>query len=222
MKIIPKPGFARSSAIKAWLLATSLLLVWAGLLWLGSRVTWFVGWPLGVLAGTLLQKGMLRLRQRAIQRCLLPHPAWNDRIGDWLLCRPFLTRLDVERSKLLGGAETNLQKEEESWLRLLPRWMLALSGLTRLMILDFDAKWATRERTRGRLAPLSIGLALSTTALWLIVLILTSLTGTFGEFFLFWVVPYTCLLPYFERRDARSSKGRDGRIIKAWRPKRER
>jgi hypothetical protein len=159
------------------------------------------------LAGALFQKGMLEGRKRAIRRVWVPHPRWNDWLGDWLFCRPFVTRLDLERHKIFHGAAEAFQKEEASWLKILPRAIWILSGLARLMRLDFDSQWAARARAREQLPRLSALEAAANVAFWALLAAAAWATGKVAEVLLFWFLPYVCLLPAFEHEAASSEKG---------------
>lgn len=195
------------------------LLLWGTLGFLAGKGTEFLLWPLGIVAGALLQKGMLEHRLKAVDRQLLTHPGLNDWVGDWFLCRPFLARLTTERARLLAGKEAlqELAKEEKDWRRILGGKFLVPTGFQRLVLLDHQSKWADRLRARGRLprlTPLDLGVGVLSFVTLFAFLVTTN---TFVELFLFWIVPYFVVTPYWETRLMREFSEERVQRVAHWR-----
>jgi hypothetical protein len=195
------------------------VLAWTSTAFLAGPATDFLLWPLGIALGALLQKGMLELRLRSVDRRLLRHPGINDWVGDWVLCRPFLARLATERARLLVGEEAiqEIDQEERDWARILGPKLVVATGFQRLILLDHQSKWAGRLRFRGRLPKLTpgdLGIGLLGflgvfAALWA--------TQAFAEFFLYWMVPYFFITPYWETRMHRQFSVSHMKRLASWR-----
>ena len=193
--------------------------LWIGIFFVAGPGSDFVLWPLGIILGALLQKSMIEIRLRAVDRQLLKHIRLNDWVGDWIFCRPFLARLATERARLLVGEESleELTKEEGDWTRILGSKLLVLTGFQRLVLLDHQGKWANRLRDRRRLPPLtSVDLAVG--AAWIGgIFVLLTYTQTLSAVALFWAAPYFFITPYWETRLLRKFAEKHAKSLANWR-----
>lgn len=193
--------------------------LWSGLFFVAGRLSGYTLAPLGIILAALLQKAMLELRLRAIDRQLLKHPRLNDGVGDWLFTRPFLARLSTERARLLVGEESakELAKEEGDWTRILGPYLVVATGFQRLVLLDHQSKWAGRLRFRQRIPLLTVSDIARGVASVTFIFAFLLWTNAFFEFFLFGAVPYFFITPYWESRLLREFAEKRAKHLANWR-----
>jgi hypothetical protein len=142
----------------------------------------FRWWPLGVLCGTALQWMLHQLSIRAIHRQLTTHPLSNDWLSQIFVFTPLAQKLStlrvLESSRPLG-----FEEEIQSWQRTLPFPVLVISGLLKLIQIDWiDRRVPAPHSSVSAKTAMLLGICFFTAGI--------HFSGLWKETVLFWVFPW--------------------------------